>query len=130
MTKRRTHVPFDAGRVSRPRPSERETKAPSATWDRVKFVTLLFLLWLAGLATVWTTSVHPLGGPMSDAVRIAVQDYTWLIVLAALEILRQLHYLIEEHSKGYYHQNAGLSILTKADGTWKAIHDIWNTDSR
>jgi cell division protease FtsH len=103
MTKRRTHVPFDAGRVSRPRPSERETKAPSATWDRVKFVTLLFLLWLAGLATVWTTSVHPLGGPMSDAVRIAVQDYTWLIVLAALEILRQLHYLIEEHSRGYYH---------------------------
>lgn len=25
------------------------------------------------------------------------------------------------HTKGYYHDNAGLSILTKADGTWKAF---------
>ena len=101
MTKRRKHVPFDSGRVSRPRPSERETRAPSASWDRVKFLMLLFLLWLAGLATVWT-SLRPLGGPFSDAVRIALQDYTWITVLAALEVLRQLHYLIEEHSKGYY----------------------------
>jgi ATP-dependent Zn protease len=101
MTKRRKHVPFDSGRISRPRPSERETRAPSASWDRVKFLILLFLLWLAGLATVWT-SLRPLGGPFSDAVRIAIQDYTWITVLAALEVLRQLHYLIEEHSKSYY----------------------------
>ena len=84
MSKRRTHVPFDAGRVSRPRPSERETRAPSAMWDRVKFLLLLFGLWLCGLATVWTSSVHPLGGPMSDAVRIAARDYAWLTVLAVL----------------------------------------------
>ena len=102
MTKRRTHVPFDAGRVSRPRPSERETRAPSAMWDRVKFLLLLFGLWLCGLATVWTSSVHPLGGPMSDAVRIAAHDYAWLTVLAVLELIRQIHYLIEEHSKAYY----------------------------
>lgn len=102
MTKRRRHVPFDSGRVSRPRPSERETRAPAASWDRMKFLILLFGLWLAGLATVWTSAVHPLGGPFSDAVRITVQDYTWITVLAALEVLRQFHYLIEEHSKGYY----------------------------
>lgn len=102
MTKRRRHVPFDSGRVSRPRPSERETRAPSASWDRVKFLILLFILWLAGLATVWTSAVHPLGGPFSDAVRIALQDYTWITVLASLEVLRQLHYLFEEHSKSYF----------------------------
>ncbi len=89
-------------RPSRPRPSERETRAPSARWDRVKFVLLLGFLWVCGLAIVWTTTVHPLGDPMSEAVKIALRDYAWILVLGGLEILRQLHYFVQEHSKGYY----------------------------
>ncbi len=75
---------------------------PTAFWDRIKFVVLLTGLWACGLAVVWTTTVKPIGGPFSDAVRIAMHDYSWILVLLGLEVLRQLHYLIEEHSKAYY----------------------------
>ena len=91
-----------APHVSRPRLSERETRVPAALWDRIRFVILLLGLWACGLAVVWTTTVNPIGGPFSDAVRIAMHDYVWILVLLGLEVLRQLHYLIEEHSKAYY----------------------------
>ena len=105
MTKKRKNVVSvipGTDRASRPRPSERETRAPMAMWDRVKFLLLLGILWLSGLAVVWATSVNPLGGPFSDAVRIAFNDYAWILILAAIEFVRQLHYLLEEHSKGYF----------------------------
>ena len=73
-----------------------------AFWDRIKFLLLLGLLWLCGLAIEWTISVKPLGGPFSDAVRMALHDYVWILVLAALELLRQLHYFVEQNWKGYY----------------------------
>ena len=104
MTKKKSSPPVVAGmdRPSRPRPSQRETRAPMSMWDRVKFLLLLGLLWVSGLAVVWAASVNPLGGPFSDAVRIALVDYAWVLAIAGLELLRQLHYFIEEHSKGYY----------------------------
>jgi cell division protease FtsH len=73
-----------------------------AFWDRIKFLLLLALLWVCGLAVVWTTSVNPLGGPMIDAVRIAEHDYAWILVLMVLEAVRQLHYFCEERSSRYY----------------------------
>ena len=104
MTKKKSSTPVVAGmdRPSRPRPSQRETRAPMAWWDRVKFLLLLGLIWLSGLAVVWAASVHPLGGPFGDAVRLALSDYAWVLALAGAELLRQLHYFIEENSKGYY----------------------------
>jgi ATP-dependent Zn protease len=97
-----TNIATFEDRPSRPRASERTTRTPMAFWDRVKFLILLAGLWLAGLAVVWTSSVNPIGGPFSDAVRIALHDYAWIIVLAGLELLRQIHYIVEEHSEGYY----------------------------
>jgi cell division protease FtsH len=73
-----------------------------ALWDRIRLILLLAVLWVCGLAVVWTTSVSPLGGPFADAIRIAQHDYAWLLILMALEGLRQLHYFIEERSAGYY----------------------------
>ncbi|HET6713209.1 MAG TPA: AAA family ATPase [Actinomycetota bacterium] len=91
-----------ADRPSRPRASERQTRAPAVLWDRIKLLIFLGVLWLAGLAVVWSTTVRPLDGPFVDAVRIAVNDYWWLLALMALEFVRQVHYFIEERSKGYY----------------------------
>jgi ATP-dependent Zn protease len=91
-----------AERPSRPRASERQTRAPAVWWDRIKLLLLLGLLWLAGLAVIWTTTVYPLNGPFLDAVRGAVTDYWWLLALMALEFVRQMHYFLEERSKGYY----------------------------
>ncbi|MGE5225775.1 MAG: AAA family ATPase [Planctomycetaceae bacterium] len=104
MKKQRTSLAFQPGvtRPSRPRPSERDTRPKAAFWDRIKLLLLLALIWLSGLAIVWTTTVQPLGGPLSDAVAIALRDYVWVLVLAAVELVRQVHYFVEEHSKGYY----------------------------
>ena len=68
-------------------------------WDRVKFIIL-------GLAIfslfVWNEiSDNPLL-PVADAFRSAIEDKTWLFALLALEILRQLNYLIAEHSPAYH----------------------------
>ncbi|MGZ8596606.1 MAG: AAA family ATPase [Actinomycetota bacterium] len=89
-------------RPSRPRASERETRAPAVLWDRIKLLIFLGILWLAALAVVWSTTVRPLDGPFTDAVRIAVNDYWWLLALMAVEFVRQVHYFIEERSKAYY----------------------------
>jgi cell division protease FtsH len=89
-------------RPSRPRASERQTRSRAALWDRVKLLVLLSILWLAGLAVIWSTTVKPLGGPFSDALRIAANDYAWILILMTIEFVRQIHYFIEERSKGYY----------------------------
>jgi ATP-dependent Zn protease len=89
-------------RPSRPRASERETRAKAVLWDRIKLLLFLGLLWLAGLAVVWSTTVRPLNGPFTDALRIAISDYSWLLLLMGLEFIRQVHYFLEERSKGYY----------------------------
>ena len=96
-----SHIVVD--RPSRPRASERQTRAPAVLWDRIKLLVFLGILWLAGLAVVWSTTVKPLDGPLVDAFRIATNDYWWLLALMGLEFLRQVHYFIEERSKGYYH---------------------------
>lgn len=104
MSKQRNRTSIRPGtaHVSRPRLSERERRIPATFWDRAKFVILLLGLWFCGLAIVWTTTVNPIGGPFSDALRIAFHDYAWILLLLGIEVLRQLHYLIEEHSKAYY----------------------------
>ena len=100
--RKRTSIQRGTAHVSRPRLSERERRIPATFWDRIKFVILLSGLWACGLAIVWTTTVNPIGGPFADALRIAFHDYAWILVLLGIEVLRQFHYLIEEHSKGYY----------------------------
>ena len=124
MTKRKNVAPVIQGtdRASRPRPSERETRAPLAMWDRVKFLLLLGILWLSGLAVVWAASVNPLGGPFSDAVRIAFNDYAWILILAAIEFVRQLHYYLEEHSKGYF-RFWEKKVFGSAQGLGRGIDD-------
>ncbi len=88
-------------RPSRPRLSERETRAPSSPWDRLKFIILFVGLWFATLAVVWT-DLRPLDPPTRDIWITALQDYAWLLLLATFEAIRQLNYLLQEHSKGYY----------------------------
>lgn len=98
---------FGADRPSRPKPSERQTRPPSALWDRIRLILLLVGAWLAMLAVVWSTE-EPWGTPFDQTLSIAVQDYGWLLLLAMLEAIRQLHYLLQERSKGYYRWWMGL----------------------
>ena len=88
-------------RTSRPRQSERTTRRPSSRWDRVKIVLLFAGLWVVMASVVWT-NLRPLGAPLADVLRTALESYGWLLVIAVLEVVRQLHYFVEEHSKRYY----------------------------
>ena len=84
----------------RPVDAYRLTRKPLALWDRIKFTVLLTLLWFV---LVWSVMANdPLVG-FSDAMRIEVQAAWWVFVLLGLEVLRQVHFLISEHSRGYHH---------------------------
>jgi cell division protease FtsH len=95
-------LPIDgrpADRPSRPKPSSLTTRRKAAFWDRIKIVLFFLVCWLALL---WSKGSQFPEIPLVDLLRIAARDYGWLLALAGLEVIRQLHYLLEEHSPRYY----------------------------
>jgi len=83
----------------RPRDDDLLTRKPLAFWDRIKFLLLLGLLWFI---LVWSVMANdPLVG-FSDALKTEVDSGWWVFVLFGLEFLRQVHFLISEHSRGYH----------------------------
>ena len=85
--------------AGRPRDDERPTRKPLPIWDRVKFLLLLVLLWFV---LVWSVMAsNPLVG-FVDAMRIEVTSGGWVFALIALELIRQVHFLISEHWAGYH----------------------------
>ena len=83
----------------RPRDEDRLTRKPMPIWDRIKFLLLLVLVWFL---LVWSVMANnPLVG-FSDALRIQVRTGWWVFILIGLEFLRQVHFVISEHSVGYH----------------------------
>jgi cell division protease FtsH len=83
----------------RPREEDILTRKPVALWDRIKWLLLLVALWLI---LVWSVMAdNPLVGFL-DALRIEVQVGYWVFILAGLEVLHQVHYLVSEHSATYH----------------------------
>jgi ATP-dependent Zn protease len=79
----------------------RETRKKLAPWDRIKFLLLFVVVWFA---LVWTSMADNPLLPFEEANRERLRATSGLVVLslAGLEVLRQLHYLISEHSAGYH----------------------------
>jgi ATP-dependent Zn protease len=85
--------------VSRPRDEERTTRKPLGWWDRSKFLILLTaLFWFL----VWTETIDNPILPVSEAINNVLRNSQWILWLAALEVLRQLHYVISERSPRYF----------------------------
>ena len=83
----------------RPRDQDRLTRKPLALWDRIKFLILLVAIWFI---LVWSVMANnPLVG-FSDAMKIELQSGWWVFILLGLEVIRQLHFLLAEHSAAYY----------------------------
>jgi cell division protease FtsH len=77
----------------------RLTRKPLGFWDRIKFLFLLTLLWFV---LVWSLMANdPIVG-FSDAMRTEVRAAWWVFLLLGLELLRQVHFLISEHARGYH----------------------------
>jgi ATP-dependent Zn protease len=79
---------------------ERGTRAPLAWWDRVKFLILFGGAWLV---LAWSTyaEFYPLIS-WGDAYRQAARTGAWVLALFVAELIRQLHFLISEHSARYH----------------------------
>ena len=88
--------------------TERQTRKPQGLWDRVKFSLLFVGLWFA---FVWySMSTDPILG-FTDAARQQFQVGSgtgrWLVLLLGLEVVRQLSYLLAEHSHRYHRLSTG-----------------------
>jgi ATP-dependent Zn protease len=68
-------------------------------WHRVRLLLLFAVAWLV---IVWAAMADNPLLPFVDAARIHLRDSQWLIWLAGLELLRQLHYLLGERSSRYH----------------------------
>jgi ATP-dependent Zn protease len=84
---------------SRPRDSERSTRRRLPWWDRVKWLALLVGLFVF----YWwqTLDENPIKA-VADGFWETVEDRYWIIVLLAVEVVRQFHFLVAEHWGGYY----------------------------
>jgi len=83
----------------RPRESERLTREPLPLWDRVRFLLALGLAWLI---LVWAmVADNPLVGA-GDAFATQVRMAYWIFILAGIELIRQIHFLISEHWRAYH----------------------------
>src|SRR5215218_9189272 len=85
--------------TSRPRDDDRQTRKPLAMWDRAKYLLLLAaLFWFF----VWAAIADNPLLPFNDAVNDTVSEKRWIFLLGALELIRQVHYLISERSAAYH----------------------------
>ncbi len=88
--------------VHEPEPPEaREDKVrrKAVLWDRLKVLVIIGVLF-----GVFATSKHASIPIMSwgEAFRDQLRAKAWLIVVAGLEVLRQIHYVISEHAHGWH----------------------------
>jgi cell division protease FtsH len=87
------------GFKSRERLEDRTTRKPTSFWDRIKILVLLVGIW--GVFVLAATGDNPIL-PYSEALREQARTKWWLLALAGVEVLRQLHYLISERSAAYH----------------------------
>jgi len=83
----------------RPRDDDRRTRKPMSLWDRSKF---LVALGLTFLVLFWANVADNPIIPVVDAFNETLRTKWWLIALMGLELVRQIHYLISEHSESYH----------------------------
>jgi ATP-dependent Zn protease len=80
-----------------------DTRKPLSWWDRIKFLLLfgiLFLLVLWGKKVQYTAPGVQIS--WGDALHATLQSAWWLLALAAIEAIRQIHYVISESSPAYH----------------------------
>jgi len=114
---------------SRERDEERTTRKPLALWDRVKFLLLFSLLSTfilsASISENTPLQVELLRSPLAglgDAIRLDRGTFVGLGLLAAIEFLRQVHYLVSEHWAGY-HRFWTRGVFGRADRRLQRMND-------
>ena len=84
---------------SRPRDTDRKVRIHLSLFDRFKF---LFAFALTFFVLVWSSMAgNPLLG-FQDALGETSKSAWWIFILAAIEIIRQIHFLISEFASPYH----------------------------
>lgn len=84
---------------SRPRDSDRKTRVHLPLFDRAKF---LLLFGLVFLILVWAAMASDPLLSLSDAAITEFNARLWIIVLAGVEVIRQIHFFFAEKAAGYH----------------------------
>ncbi len=107
-------------RPPRPRDSERATRRALVPWDRVKYLILLSTLF----GFFWWQKIddNPIKS-VADGFWETVESQAWIWVLAGLELIRQIHFVIAEHWAGY-HQFWKSRVFGRLEGRTSGI-DPW-----
>ncbi|HEY7485602.1 MAG TPA: AAA family ATPase [Streptosporangiaceae bacterium] len=84
-----------------PHPDDRPTRKRISTWDRIKYLLLLTLIWFI---MVWAAMADDQILPFGDAMRLQVHSSAgkFLFVIAGLEVIRQLHFFLSERWSAYH----------------------------
>jgi cell division protease FtsH len=82
-----------------PHAPARPTRKKMGIWDRVRLVLLFVVAWLV---IVWASMADNPLLPFGDAALIQLVDSQWLLWLAGIEIVRQLHFLVSERWSAYH----------------------------
>ncbi len=105
---------------SRPRDTDRKTRVHLSAFDRFKFLILFAVVFLT---LVWAAmSNNPILN-FSDSVKENLNSRWWLLVLAAIEVIRQLHFLAAEIVAPYH--GAWLKYFSTVDSILRRLSD-WN----
>ncbi|MDH3682028.1 MAG: AAA family ATPase [Acidimicrobiia bacterium] len=110
-------VPTDIWEPPPPPPKARRPKAP---FDRIKLL-LVMIIWFG--FSLWRLRQSQPALTFSDAVIQQVKDSSWLIVLAGIETIRQIHYYISEKSARY--NTFWVRRVWDAIDDWKDRRDPW-----
>ena len=90
----------DGTTLGAPKP-EPKTRPPMALWDRTKFLLLFLGAWVV---LVWNFYIENevLEPTLGDAVYQQLRAGRVWLVLAGIELVRQLHYIVSEHWAGWH----------------------------
>jgi cell division protease FtsH len=105
----------------RERDEDRSTRKPLALWDRIKILLLLLGAW--GVLLWALVATNPIL-TLRDALIINSRANAWLLVLAGVEFLRQIHYVLSERWSAY-HQLWTKRVLAGLERRKGRIND-WN----
>jgi cell division protease FtsH len=103
-----------------PKEVAKEPRRRMQFFDRVKILVLL-TIWFGFAAALKHSSVPIMS--WAEAFREQLQAKWWLLALAGLEVLRQIHYVISERNGGY-HYRVQHGLFGGWDRWW-AIRNPW-----
>jgi len=109
-------------RQARPTSVDRLTRKPLVPWDRLKFIVLIAGVWFI---VVWFKMANdPILG-FSDGARQQLQLTSgigrWLVLLLAIEVIRQLSFLVAERSRAYY--RASNAVFSRSEQVTHRMSD-------